>query len=160
MDTPTRWHRVVPKVPFAFGCLTTLVGLYAHAIGVDLFAAFPARPTRGQAVWLAILWMLPVGNLLVASPIKPSYSPWVPVFHPNSHAVRIGRVATFAAVCDFGYRLGCFYGSSASDIDENLAQSVAGFVVLMGCLPAACWALRPENLFPPKFLQARCVGTR
>jgi hypothetical protein len=154
MVKPTRWHRVVPKVLFAYGCLTTLVGLYLHVIGVDLIAAFPVRPTRGEALCFAILCMSPVANLAAASPFKPSYSPWNPVFQPISSTVQLGRIAVVLAFCDVVYWFFRYFHSSASDIHENLAQSLAAFVVLMGCLPAACWALRPENLFPPKFLQA------
>lgn len=149
--TPRRkfWARLL----FWYSCLSTVVCCVIHLVVALLGQSEPLFASVSYIAWWG---MFGVYLLVFCLTFGGGYGGgeawelgWPPVLDPSPVAVRIARLALLATTGNFGYWVFRFVRNH----EEHEISSVLSAVALLSAVTLAIvWGLRPENVFPHRYV--------
>lgn len=139
-----------PKFMFLYGCLSSLIGVYAHySVSFDPSRWMTVNPLTRTAAWLCVVHMYYVLTCLQRDyrgyyGFRPRLAPVLPL---TPRLVLVGRGLHAAAFLNCSYTLFLVFNREAT-------VALLPAMYLLGAIYGVVhWGLRPENVFNERIMQ-------
>jgi hypothetical protein len=136
----------IAKFCFYYGCLASVGALVWYLAILAGSEGLPQSVLLVETV--AVIYII----VMIITFSKSQRSAWEPVVQVTRRRIIIGKVLLLIASLNFLFCTALIVWENRAVSSSALSMGIASFALLNAVYLAIHWALRPENLFPGRFL--------